>query len=460
MPIFPEVVLFLAQIQVSNRLSEIDHSSSSMESYFMAEHPVLSKLYTPGLEQISAGDGGMRNMHTNKAGNVGNTVVMHPRFVSKSGSDTAASHPNQPLESPIPGDRMGPYLLISRLGGGGMGEVYRAQDTVLDRPVALKCLPAGKNRDTYHREHLKTEANTHALVNHPHIISLYGAFESSPHGLVMVMEHVEGETLAQRLYRTGSLSLEETLLLFDQILTGVEHIHLAGIVHGDLKPSNLLLSQNYGAKIMDFGISMRIQEQTTGIQTLRGTLLYIPPEQISGHGIDFRSDIYTLGMTLYETVTGRLPFEERRNYALMHAHVTQTPARPSRFQKELPRWLERIILKAIEKEPYKRFQTAKEFRLALMKGHLKRRRRLNFRRRARSRDHYLYEPYRYQNEATSKRPRRNLLVDLLMLTAIGLMVFSFGMYPKTLPFGFGDQSAAPAVKAKYQVLQKAWQHKD
>lgn len=398
-------------------------------------------------------------MHPTKMGNMGNTVVMHPHFARKPDQNPLETEADAPLEAPIPGDRIGPYLLISRLGGGGMGDVYRAQDTVLDRAVALKCLPADKNRDPYHQDRLKTEAHTHALVNHPNIISLFGAVESK-YGTVLVMEHVEGETLYQRLGRRGGLNLDEIIRLFDQVLIGVEHIHRAGVIHGDLKPSNLLLSDNYGAKIMDFGISVRVDEQPSGNQPLRGTLLYIPPEQISGHGMDFRSDIYTLGMTLYEAVTGRLPFEEKRNYDLMHAHVTRSPAKPSRFQRELPRWLERIILKAIEKEPYKRFQSAKEFRLALLRGYLRSQRRRARFGSGRRRHSYLYESYRYGNELTLKRPRRNLFFDLVMVLAVGFMIMSFGMYPKTLPFSSSSSADAPTVKAKYQVLQKAWHHKD
>jgi serine/threonine-protein kinase len=164
------------------------------------------------------------------------------------------------------------------------------------------------------------------------------------------------------------LTPAETVEVFEQALTGVSHIHQMGVVHRDLKPSNIFLTRDGLVKITDFGISKLAEEENHEPQhAMVGTLLYIPPEQINGRHTDFRSDIYTLGISLYETVTGRLPFERRTDYALMHAHAQENPPPPGQFYRNVPRALERVILKAMAKEPERRFQSTDEFRTALLK---------------------------------------------------------------------------------------------
>ncbi len=266
----------------------------------------------------------------------------------------------------IPGVTLGSYRIDSVLGEGGMGVVYKAYDTLLNRPVALKVLPPRllRNREFLHR--FRTEAQAQARLNSPNVVTLYTLAEM-PAGLMLVMEYVEGITLDQRIKR-GPLSVDEAVRVFDQALQGVESAHHMGIVHRDLKPANIFITSQNEIKIMDFGVAHILGNQEhTSAGSMLGTLLYIPPEQINGKAADFRSDIYTLGISLFEAVTGRLPFERKSDYGLMHAHILEKPPKPRTLRREVPKRLENVILKAIEKDPDKRYQSAHEFRAALQK---------------------------------------------------------------------------------------------
>lgn len=300
-----------------------------------------------------------------KAGKLQSTVIISDRFAERRGQ-LAARAPEQPAAEPLePGSMVGRYLTLSRVGVGGMGVVYRAHDTELNRTVALKVLPPHLCQHPEYLKRFRTEARAQARLNNPHVITLFELMEH-PVGEVLVLEYVEGETLESRLRHYGPLPAVEAVRLFDQALRGVEHIHQMGVVHRDLKPSNIFIARDGMVKLMDFGIARLLDSQDpsqTG--TMVGTLLYISPEQINGRETDARSDIYTIGISLFETVTGRLPFERRTDYALMHAHVQENPPSPKEFQRRLPPELESVILKAIEKDPGRRFQSAAEFRAAL-----------------------------------------------------------------------------------------------
>lgn len=266
-----------------------------------------------------------------------------------------------------PGSMLGNYLIISQIGEGGMGVVYRAMDTVLDRTVALKILPPHllQSPDFMHR--FRTEAYAQARLHHPNIVTLYSMLEI-PAGFVLVMEHVEGQTLQQRIRSEGPLEPDKALWLFEQVLQGVAYAHHMGIVHRDLKPDNVFITYKNEVKIMDFGVAKILDnKEPTRSRSMVGTLLYISPEQINGRDADIRSDIYTLGISLFEAVTGHLPFERRTDYGLMHAHILERPPRPRQLKRDLPKELERVILRAIEKEPDKRYQSAREFHAALLR---------------------------------------------------------------------------------------------
>ena len=265
-----------------------------------------------------------------------------------------------------PGAHFEHYVIEREIGTGGMGVVYKANDTLLKRTVALKVLPPDLCQRREFLQRFAREACLLARIQSPYVVTVHTLMEKGV-GMVLVMEYLDGETLEQRLRRTGPLSANEAVKIFDQAACGVEHIHLMGIVHQDLKPANVFLTAEGQVKLLDFGVAKLMDGQDfEQAGTMLGTLLYISPEQIKGRQVDQRSDIYTLGITLFEAVTGRLPFERKTNYALMHAHVQENPPMPRQYQTEIPRELEKVILKAIAKEPQRRFQTISEFRKALL----------------------------------------------------------------------------------------------
>ncbi|MEK7304107.1 MAG: serine/threonine-protein kinase, partial [Pseudomonadota bacterium] len=265
------------------------------------------------------------------------------------------------------GSTLGSYLVVSKLGEGGMGMVYKAHDTTLDRTVALKVLSPHLFRNLEFLQRFRVEAQAQARLNGPNIVTLHSMFEI-PGSLVLVMEHVEGHTLDQRLHNEGRLSVATTVWVFEQALLGVERAHRMGIVHRDLKPSNIFITNTHEIKLMDFGVAKILDsKENTQTGSMIGTLMYISPEQITGHDADFRSDIYTLGITLYQAVTGVLPFEKKTDYEYMNAHLHEQPLPPTALQPAIPQELEDIILKAMDKDPDKRFQSAHEFRKALLK---------------------------------------------------------------------------------------------
>ena len=277
--------------------------------------------------------------------------------------------PTVSLETPTfeAGTTIGSYLVISKLGEGGMGMVYKAHDTTLDRTVALKVLSPHLFRNLEFLQRFRVEAQAQARLNGPNIVTLHSMFEI-PGSLVLVMEHVEGHTLDQRLHNEGRLSVATTVWVFEQALLGVERAHRMGIVHRDLKPSNIFITNTHEIKLMDFGVAKILDsKESTQAGSMIGTLMYISPEQITGHDADFRSDIYTLGITLYQAVTGVLPFEKKTDYEYMNAHLHEQPLPPTALQPAIPQELEDIILKAMDKNPDKRFQSAHEFRKALLK---------------------------------------------------------------------------------------------
>ena len=265
-----------------------------------------------------------------------------------------------------PGTEIGCYTIVSRLGEGGMGVVYKARDRSLERTVALKFLPSHLYHNPAFMQRFRTEARAQARLHSPNVVTLFQLLEI-PAGLVLVMEYVEGRTLEQHIRENGPLDAEEAVRVFDQALRGVESAHAMGIIHCDLKPNNIFLTHSGGVKLMDFGIARILGHGEPGsVGAVIGTLLYIAPEQLNGRQADFRSDVYTLGISLFEAITGRLPFERKTHYGLMHAHAVERPPSPRIYQHNLPAHIEAVILKAVEKDPGRRFQTAAAFRVALL----------------------------------------------------------------------------------------------
>jgi predicted Ser/Thr protein kinase len=344
-----------------------------------------------------------------------------------------------------------------------MGMVYKAHDTTLDRTVALKVLSPHLFRNQEFFNRFRIEAQAQARLNGPNIVTLHSMFEI-PGSLVLVMEYVEGQTLDQRLTNEGRLSVASTVWVFEQALLGVERAHRMGIVHRDLKPSNIFITSTHEVKLMDFGVAKILDNKAnTQSGSMIGTLMYISPEQIKGHDADFRSDIYTLGITLYQAVTGVLPFEKKTDYEYMNAHLHESALPPTALQPAIPQELEDIILKAIEKDPDKRFQNAHEFRKALLKVgmvHVRAYRRLKAIRREKDRAALAVSPtYRRDEETSGLRQelqawvqrvseRKTVLMSGVAAIAVAGIALSVWMRPHPEPaMDLAEQRAPAAVTA-------------
>src|SRR5262249_29468160 len=235
-----------------------------------------------------------------------------------------------------PGTHLGPYEIMTPLGAGGMGEVYRARDTRLERSVAIKILPEQLSKDPTRKQRFEREAKTISSLNHPHICTLYDV--GSQDGIdYLVMECVEGETLAKRLEK-GPLPLEQVLKYGAQIADALDKAHRSGVVHRDLKPGNIMLTPT-GAKLLDFGLAKQAapvladatltaatpRSPMTEEGTIVGTFQYMSPEQIGGNEVDGRSDIFSLGAVLYEMVTGKRAFEGKSQLSVASAILEKEP---------------------------------------------------------------------------------------------------------------------------------------
>ncbi len=263
------------------------------------------------------------------------------------------------------GTEIGSYRILEKLGQGGMGVVYKAVDTGLDRMVAMKVLNPDLSKNPDLVERFRAEARAQANLNHTNLATLF-AFMVHQGTAIMVMEFVEGETFAQMIRRRGPIPEPESIPLFKQALLGIGYAHRSGIIHRDIKPSNLMLNKNGLVKVMDFGIAKVLGAQSmtrTGAQL--GTLAYMSPEQIQNRNVDIRSDIYELGITLYEMLSGHLPFESDSEFQIMQDHVYTAPPPPSKYYPYINKGIEKVILKSLEKNPDARFQTVEQFGSAL-----------------------------------------------------------------------------------------------
>ncbi len=263
------------------------------------------------------------------------------------------------------GTEIASYRILEKLGEGGMGTVYKAVDTSLDRLVAIKVLSSDLAGNSELVQRFRAEAKAQANLNHTNLATLY-AFVMHDGRASMVMEFVDGETFEQMILRRGQLQAPEALPLFKQALLGIGYAHRAGIVHRDIKPSNLMVNKLGIVKVMDFGIAkvMGVRGMTrTGVQM--GTGWYMSPEQVLNRPVDIRSDIYSLGVTLYQMVTAHVPFDGPSDYQVMTDQVHTPPPLPTTFSPYMPKGIENAILKALEKNPDARFQTVEEFGAAL-----------------------------------------------------------------------------------------------
>jgi Tol biopolymer transport system component/predicted Ser/Thr protein kinase len=277
----------------------------------------------------------------------------------------------------LPGRRLGPYEILTAIGAGGMGEVYKARDTRLDRIVAIKVLPTHLADRSELRDRFEREAKTIASLNHPHICVLYDIGHQDGTDF-LVMEYLEGETLAQRLLK-GSLPLERVLQYAIEIADALDKAHRKGITHRDLKPGNIMLTKS-GTKLLDFGLAKLKQEAAPAIPdsqlptmksaitaqgTILGTLQYMAPEQLEGKEADARTDIFAFGVVVYEMATGKKAFEGKSHASVISAIMSLDPPPMSSLQPMAPPQLDRVVKKCLAKEPEGRWQAASDLTDAL-----------------------------------------------------------------------------------------------
>jgi serine/threonine-protein kinase len=260
--------------------------------------------------------------------------------------------------------RIGDYQVLDELGSGGMGRVYRVRNVISDRIDAMKVLLPDLVGQQELAARFLREIKLMASLDHPNIAALRTAF-TYENQLVMVMEYVEGETLAARLER-GPIAVGDAVNYISQVLSALSYAHQQHVIHRDIKPANMMLTPQGVIKLMDFGIARAgDQRNLTMTGTTLGSLSYMSPEQVKGEPTDARSDLYSVGVSLYELVTGQRPFQSHSDYSIMAAHVKEAPKPPLEIQPGLPAALNEIILIAIAKDPAQRFQTADAFRNAL-----------------------------------------------------------------------------------------------
>jgi serine/threonine-protein kinase len=264
--------------------------------------------------------------------------------------------------------RIGTYEIRSLLGIGGIGEVYTAFDPELQRNVAIKTLRPEFSRDRTFLERFRAEAKSLGRLNHPNIATLHSLIKDGG-TICMVMELVQGCTLENILTRKRRLEVSDSLAIMAQAIAGLRYAHQMGVIHRDIKPSNLMITDEGVLKLMDFGIArVHGSQRLTKHGDIVGTLAYAAPEQVRGHEGDRRSDLYSLAMVLYEMLAGRLPFEANSDYELMRQQVEGAPPEISYFRPDIGPTVSGALMRALSKEPGKRFSSVEEFGRALGTG--------------------------------------------------------------------------------------------
>jgi len=261
------------------------------------------------------------------------------------------------------------YKIVKKLGEGGMGTVYLAEDTMLERKVALKTLNPILTKDTQFTERFRHEAKVQASLIHPNIVTLYNYFREGDN-YCMVMENVEGVTLKHLISSTGPMPEQRVVWILNQMLEAVGFAHKKGIIHRDIKPSNVLITKDDNVKILDFGIAKILQDKgLTKTGTKMGTVYYMSPEQIKAvKDIDHRTDIYSLGITFYEMLSGRVPFnvDTDSDFEIMNEIVSSDLKDPREYYPHISKWVVNVLFDSVNKDRNKRIQNADEFRNRLL----------------------------------------------------------------------------------------------
>ena len=263
----------------------------------------------------------------------------------------------------LPGTRVGSYEIVGVLGNGGMGEVFRVRHLISERMEAMKVLLASSSANQEMLDRFTREIRLLATLSHPNIAALHTAFHHEGQ-LVMVMECVEGMDLRRTLEM--GITLGQAVAYTRQVLTALEYAHSSGVIHRDIKPSNIMVTPDGRVKVLDFGLALGVPDArltTTG--ALVGSMHYIAPELVSGGAHDARSDLYALGVTLYEMITGKLPIEGTNYAQVIGGLLRHDPVSPSQVNKMIPAEISSVVMKALAKERQERWQTASEFLKAL-----------------------------------------------------------------------------------------------
>lgn len=318
------------------------------------------------------------------------------------------------------GKKIENYKIISVLGKGGMGIVYKAYDTKLERYVAIKMLSSQLFSKERFVERFKREAKNQAKLSHPNIVTVYGFIEY--HGILgIVMEYIDGESLEKLIYRQRRVHLYDAVYVMKQILAGIGYAHAKGFIHRDIKPSNIIFNAEGVAKIMDFGISKSLFEKSftkTGAKI--GTIYYMSPEQIRGEELTHHTDIYSLGCTFYEMLVGKPPFDHESEYNVMDSHLKEAPPKVSKAIPGLPEQLDELIGKSLAKNPNDRYQTCEDYIAAI-----------------RELDNYiaaLQEKYTSRIKPNPKRTKVYSIAgfSIFVVLAIALIIFSYNQVDSLL----------------------------
>jgi serine/threonine protein kinase len=263
--------------------------------------------------------------------------------------------------------KIGKYELREKRGEGGFGVLYKAFDTVIEREIALKLLHQQFADDEKFSAWFHREAKAMAKLNHPNIVTIYN-FEIVNNNHFIVMEYIDGKNIDEIMREKGAFDLENFILIARQLLSALGYAHSSGIIHRDIKPSNIMVTDTGLVKITDFGIAKILgSSKLTQTGTAAGSLPYMSPEQIRGKAIDARTDIYSLGITFFQMLTGDVPFKEDSDFLLMQAHLEKLPPRPTTRRADIPVDLEEILLKSLEKKVEQRYASTADMAQAVVK---------------------------------------------------------------------------------------------
>jgi eukaryotic-like serine/threonine-protein kinase len=260
----------------------------------------------------------------------------------------------------IVGDQVGDHEVIGTLGSGGMGHVYKVRHTISHRVEAMKVLLPGRPATEEIAQRFLREIRLLASLDHPNIAALHTAHRHEGE-LIMIMEFIEGQTLREKL-DANSVMMGKSVDYIQQVLSGLAYAHARGIIHRDIKPSNIMINREDRVKLVDFGLAFpTLGSDVTRPGAILGSLHYMSPEQVMGEQLDARSDLYSVGVTLYQLLTGRLPFDGAGEYAIASSHLRALAADPISINPNIPPQLSEAVTKSLAKSPDNRFQTAADF---------------------------------------------------------------------------------------------------